>query len=205
MNETILDDFEVPDTNCVFNYLLDTVAFNRFAEHRAWIDLAEKSLELGFHYYKTANQDYELSGRGAKTYDANCVPHVIISESFKAKMLIFAEIMKRLRVKRVSSVASFMKNHWILDGTYRLLGNNSVPEVGMMTQEILWPDNGEKAIKPFGQRYDAMTAEAAMYHGCFLVTDDKELGEIVNKYFPERAIRTQELVDIIQEQIKRLR
>ena len=61
MDKSILANFEEPDPNCLFNYLLDTTAFNRFADHRDWLDIAEKSLELGFHYYKTANQDYELS------------------------------------------------------------------------------------------------------------------------------------------------
>lgn len=47
MDKSILANFEEPDPNCLFNYLLDTTAFNRFADHRDWLDIAEKSLELG--------------------------------------------------------------------------------------------------------------------------------------------------------------
>mgnify|MGYP000378087214 FL=1 len=200
MKNEFLDDFEEPNPNCPYNYLLDSVAFNRLAEHRDWITLAEKSLELGFHYYKTANQDYELSGCGAKTYDANCVPHVKITDSFRAKMLIFDEVMERLKVKRLSSIASLMANHWVLDGTYRLLDDKS--RVGEMTKEILQFDEKTRAEKPFAQHYDAMSAEAAMYHGCYLVSDDKDLRNMVNKYFPQKAIRTKDLIDIIQSQLK---
>ena len=200
MNEIFLDDFEEPNPNCKFNYLLDTAAFNRFAEHREWIDLAEKSLELGFHYYKTANQDYELSGRGAKTYDANCVPHVKITDSFREKMLIFDEVLKRLKVKRLSSIASLMTNHWVLDGTHRVLDDKS--KVGQMTKEILQFDEKTKIEKPFVQHYDAMSAEAAMYHGCVLVSDDKKLRDMVNKYFPQKAIQTKALIDFIRDQLR---
>ena len=200
MEHEILDDFEEPNPSCQYNYLLDSVAFNRLAEHRDWICLAEKSLELGFHYYKTANQDYELSGRGAKTYDANGVPHIKITESFREKMLIFDEITKRLKVKRLSSIASLMKNHWILDGTYRLLDAKS--QVGQMTKEIFQFDEKTRTEKPFAQHYDAMSAEAAMYHGCYLVSDDRNLRNIVNKYFPQKAIQTKDLIDFIQNQLK---
>ena len=199
MDKSILANFEEPDPNCLFNYLLDTTAFNRFADHRDWLDIAEKSLELGFHYYKTANQDYELSGRGAKTYDANCVPHTKITDSFRTKMLIFDEVMDRLKVKRLSSIASLMTNHWILDGTYRLLDDKS--RVGEMTKEILQFDEKTRAEKPFAQHYDAMSAEPAMYHGCYLVSDDKALRSMVNKYFPQKALRTKDLIDLIQSQL----
>lgn len=200
MDEIILHDFEEPNPDCQFNYLLDTAAVNRFAEHRDWIDIAEKSLELGFHYYKTANQDYELSGRGAKTYDANCIPHVKITDNFRAKMIAFDEILKRLKVKRLSSIASLMKGHWLLDGTYRILDDKS--KVGEMTKEIFQFDKKTRAEKPFAQHYDAMSAEAAMYHGGTLVSDDKNLRNIVNKYFPEREIPTKDLIDYIQAQLR---
>lgn len=201
MSEAIWDDFEEPNPDCQFNYLLDTAAVNRFAEYRDWIEIAEKSLELGFHYYKTANQDYELSGRGAKTYDVNCVPHVKITDNFRAKMLIFDEVLKRLKVKRLSSISSCMTNHWLLDATYRILDDKS--KVGEMTKEIFQFDEKTRTEKPFAQHYDAMSAEAAMYHGCVLVSDDTNLRDIVNKYFPERAIQTKDLIDFIQTQLSK--
>ena len=192
--------FEEPDRNCKFNYLLDTTAFNRLAEYGDWLELAEKSLALGFHYYKTANQDYELSGRGAKTYDKNCIPHVNLSESFKAKMPIFDNIKDRLKIKRVSSIASLMTNHWVLDGTYRLFDDKT--RVGQMTKEILEFDEKIRQKKPFAQHYDAMSAEAAMYHDCYLVSDDRNLRNMVNKYFPGKAMQTKELIELIREMKK---
>lgn len=191
----MLDDFECPDTSCKYNFLLDTTVFNRLAEHSDWLSILEKSLALGFHYYKTVNQDYELSGRGAKTYDRNCIPHVDISESFKTKMPLFDEVKERLNLKRLSSIASLMRNHWIVDGSYRLLDDTS--EIGVMTDEIFQFNEKLRAKKPFAQHYDAMSAEAAMYHNCFLVSDDDDLRDIVNKYFPQRAIPTQDLIALV--------
>ena len=95
----MLDDFECPDKSCKYNFLLDTAAFNKLAEHSDWLSILEQSLVLEFHYYKTANQDFELMGQGAKTYDKDCIPHVDISESFKAKMPLFDEVKERLKVK----------------------------------------------------------------------------------------------------------
>ena len=70
-----------------------------------------------------------------------------------------------------------------------------------MTKEILQFDEKTRAEKPFAQHYDAMSAEAAMYHGCYLVSDDKALRSMVNKYFPQKALRTKDLIDLIQSQL----
>ena len=187
------------EVNCdnPYNYLLDTTAFNRFAEHKNWLEIAKKSLTLGFHYYKTVNQDYELHGRGAKTYTANGIISHPVTEQFRQKMLSFDEIQKQLEVKRVSSIASLMPNHWILDGTYRILHTNS--DRGVMTRKIL--DFNEKLRKkyPFAQHYDAMGAEAAIYNHCTLVTDDSDLKDMVNESFPSGAIATKELVELIEK------
>ena len=203
MNETIINDLEEPNPNCKFNYLLDTVAFNRLAEHRDWIDLAEKSHELGFHYYKTVNQDYELAGRGAKTYDTHGISHPKITDTFKQKMLIFDEIMKRLNIKRVSSIGSLMPNHWQLDGTYRILNDQS--NIGIMTDEIFQWNEKKREKKPFFQHYDAMSAEAAIHNNCILISDDDDLRRLVNKHFPQRAIKTCELVEIIRALLSEMR
>ena len=196
MGNYIPDDFENPNPDCSFNFLLDTTAFNRLAEHEEWLLLFEHSLAKGFHYYKTANQDYELIGQGAKTYDADCIPRPITSESFKEKIPAFNNIKMRLQIKRVSSMASFMRNHWILDGTYHLVDNKSA--IGTMTQEILDANQKLREKHPFAQHYDAMTAEAAIYNHCILVTDDRKLRNIVNKFFPQRAVQTKDIVELIQ-------
>lgn len=196
MTDYVPDNYKEPDSDCKYNFLFDTTVFNRLAEHSDWLSIIEQSLNLGFHYYKTANQDDELSGRGAKTYDINCISHVKISDSFRAKMLIFDEIKKCLEIKRLSSIANLMSNHWLGDGTYRILDDTS--KVGIMTKEIFLFNEELRKQKPFAQHYDAMSAEAAMYHNCFLVSDDGDLRDIVNKYFPQRAMSTQELVELVQ-------
>ena len=71
-----------------------------------------------------------------------------------------------------------------------------------MTEELLAFNEKLRQRKPFAQHYDAMTAEAAMYHGCYLVSDDNDLGNIVNKYFPQKAIQTKDLIAIIQTQLR---
>ena len=52
MSRADFDDYEEPNPNCIFNYLLDTTAFNRFVEHEDWLCLAEDSLEKELEYCK---------------------------------------------------------------------------------------------------------------------------------------------------------
>ena len=42
-----------------------------------------------------------------------------------------------------------------------------------------------------------MTAEAALYNHCILVTDDDDLRMLVNEDFPSSAISTKDLIDLI--------
>lgn len=196
MSNYVSDNFEDPNSENKLNFLFDTTAFNRLAEHIEWIFILEQSLAKGARYYKTANQDYELMGIGAKTYDKDGIPHPIASEIFETKIPLFDDIKERLQIKRVSSMASFMRGHWILDGTYRLYDDKSA--IGKMTDEIFDANKKLREKHPFAQHYDAMTAEAAIFNHCTLVTDDKKLKNIVNKHFPQRAIQTKELVELIQ-------
>lgn len=202
MSNIIDPNFEEPNYENKFNYLLDTTVFNRLAENENWLLTVMSSLEKGFRYYVTANQYRELHGVGAKSYDHYGVPHVHISDAFRKKMDLFDDIINRLQVKRLSSIANNMVNHWILDGTYRIL-DDAAP-CGKMAEEILAFNEKLRQQKPFAQHYDAMTAEAAIYHGCTLVSDDKDLCIIVNKYFPKRAIETRELVDYIHKSLVNL-
>lgn len=200
MKDIVYPDFEDPNHENKFNYLLDTTVFNRLVENKAWFLTVLNSLKKGFRYYITANQYNELHGVGAKTYDQNCVPHVHISDAFQEKIDLFDDILGRLHIKRLSSIASFMSNHWVLDGTYRILDDTTA--CGKMTEELLAFNEKLRQRKPFAQHYDAMTAEAAMYHGYYLVSDDNDLGNIVNKYFPQKAIQTKDLIAIIQTRLR---
>lgn len=198
MDSSFPVDFENPNPQNSHNYLLDTTAFNRLADRKDWLYIAEKSLPLGFRYYKTSNQNFELHGLGAKVYTADTfIPlDFKISDELKKKLPIFADIQARLNIKRVSSIASLMDNHWVLDGTYRILDGKSA--VGKMTVKILNANEKLRERHPFAQHYDAMTAEAAIYNHCYLVTDDSKLKKLVVEDFPSRAITTAELVERIE-------
>lgn len=191
------NDIAIPNQNNPHNYLLDTTAFNRLTENANWLKLATRSLDCGFCYYITANQNCELAGMGVKIYNKKCYPEYYKepSEAFKEKMQIFPQIKEGLKIQRVSSMASLMRNHWGLDGTYHVFDNMS--ETGQTVQKIF--NFTEKLLKkrPFAQHYDAMTAEAALYNHCILVTDDDDLRMLVNEDFPSSAIPTKDLIDLI--------
>ena len=122
-----------------------------------------------------------------------------ISDALKKKIPIFADIQVRLNIKRVSSLASLMLNHWILDGTYRCFDDKSA--VGKMTKKIFNSNEKLREKHPFAQHYDAMTAEAAIYNHCYLVTDDSKLKRLVVEDFPSRAITTAELIEKIERML----
>jgi hypothetical protein len=194
----LLSDISIPDPNNPHNYMLDTSAINKLADNFADLELFIRSKSFGFKYYKTANQDYELGGIGANMYDKDCIPtYYKKSETLERKRPLFNEIQEMLEIKRVSSVSSFMRNHWILDGTYRICDDHS--SEGRLMQKILdfkkYSKKREK--RPFSQHYDAMIAEAAMKNACYLVTNDSDLRNIVNENFPSRAIEYDEIIRII--------
>jgi len=191
----LLNDTSIPDPNNPHNYMLDTSAFNKLADKYSDLELFIRSKSFGFMYYKTANQDYELGGIGANVYDENCLPtYYKKSEALERKRPLFYEIQEKLEIKRVSSVASLMINHWILDGTYRIWDDHSVE--GKLMQKILdfKQDSKKRKKRPFSQNYDAMIAEAALYNDCILVTNDSDLRNMVNEDFLGRAIDYDELI-----------
>jgi len=69
------------------------------------------------------------------------------------------------------------QNFWVLDGSMRMLENT-----GVRTKMF-------ESIHNSNKRYisDAQIAEAAIYHECFLVTNDRRLQKNVTDYFPGRA------------------
>ena len=118
-------------------------------------------------------------------------------------MLIFDEIMKRLKVKRVPSIGRLMPNHWSLDGTYRILDDKS--DISEMAEDIFQWNEKKREKQPFFQHYDAMSAEAAIHNNCVLISDDDDLRFLVNKHFPQRAIQTCELVEKIRSLLGEMR
>ena len=195
-----LNDVKVPDKENIYNFLFDTTVFNRLAEHEDWLILLEKSLRLGFQYYKTVSQDYELDGRGAKTYPENISSKKTFSKDFIEKMKQFDIIKERLQIQCVSSCATLMHNHFILDGTMRLPDDNA--EETHMVKSILGFNEKLRKKHPFAQYYDMLTAEAAIVNKCVLVSDDTDLRNLVNEDFPAQAISTQELITLIRSRIE---
>lgn len=198
MNINSLLEIAIPDPGNLHNYMLDTSAFNRLADNYDDIDLFIYSKSLGFEYYKTANQNYELGGMGANVYDKDCLPtYYKNSEALERKQPLFNEIKKKLNIQRVSSIASLMRNHWVLDGTYRLWDHKSIE--GQVVKKILDLHEKKRVRRPFSQHYDAMIAEAALYHKCVLVTNDSDLMDIINETFPGQAISYDSLIRIIKD------
>ena len=74
-----------PDKKNINNYMLDTSAYNHIVALPEKLDTVKKSISLGFCYYSTAIQDMELSGKGAKMYNKECVP--IIKKPMPLEMI----------------------------------------------------------------------------------------------------------------------
>lgn len=60
-----------------------------------------------------------------------------------------------------------------------------------------YPEGIVSKYRPFEYSHDAIIAEAAVHYGCTLVSDDKELRDLVNATLSGRAITTDELLEKI--------
>lgn len=176
--------------NC---YMLDTVAYNKFDENLEWLNYAVMSLNYGFSYYKTSPQNWELNGFGANVYDINCEP---VRYKKNVTLPDYKTIDEKLKINYVSCGCNLMKYHTLLDGTAHGIDGSSIR--GIMFFEILELNPQKRKSRPFSQHYDAFIAESAIYNNCTLVTNDGDLFDIVNKYFPNRAINIVELMNRIK-------
>lgn len=188
----MIKKYSEPDRANKHNYTLDTSAYNHFIEFDEKMKVAKRSIKYGFCYYSTALQDNELSGKGAKTYNRDCISisNFAVLPEFKQKIDI---VNKELNVQLVPEIASCMRDHSRLDGTLRFLPSDSLS--GQIYGKIASKRAHRK--RPFEFRYDAMIAEAAINYGCILVSDDGPLRDEVNTICPSRAITTDELLEII--------
>lgn len=186
-------EYSVPDKDNQNNYMLDTSAYNHIIQSKEKMGATKRSILYGFCYYSTALQDKELSGKGAKTYNSDCVSvsNFVVSPEFKQKVDIIDE---ELGVRLVPEIASAMRDYSRLDGTLRFLAPDSLS--GQLFKNIV-SKNKAGSNKPFAYSYDAMIAEAAINYGCILVSDDEELRDEVNALCPKEAITTDELLEII--------
>jgi len=185
--------YSEPDRENMNNYMLDTSAYNHIVASPEKLSAVKKSISLGFCYYSTAIQDMELSGEGAKTYNKECVP--IIKKPMPLEMIQkFRQLDKELDVKLLPEIATCMLNHSRVDGTNRFCDPNSLE--GQLFEKIASKNNYE-SNRPFEYSHDAIIAEAAVHYGCTLVSDDKELKDLVNTAPFGRAITTDELLEKI--------
>lgn len=187
--------YTVPNRENDNNYMLDTSAYNHIIISAKKMNILKKSVSYGFCYYSTALQDIELSGKGAKTYNSECISTTVFipTPDFKQKIDV---VNKELNVQLVPEIASCMLDHSRLDGTIRFLAQDNI-EV-QVYKEIV-SQNKINGKRPFEYSYDAMIAEAAVHYGCTLISDDKPLRDVVNSYFSDRAITTDKLLEIINE------
>lgn len=185
--------YSEPDRSNPNNYMLDTSAYNHIIKSVEKINAVKKSIEYGFYYYSTALQDNELSGKGAKTYNRDCIAitNYVIPPEFKERIDL---VNKELNVQLVPEIASCMRDHARLDGTVRFLAPDSLS--GQIFKNIV-SKNKTDGKRPFEYSYDAMIAEAAVNYGCILVSNDGALRKEVNLLCSNGAITTDELLEII--------
>ena len=187
--------YTVPNRENDNNYMLDTSAYNHVIISAKKMNIVKQSVSYGFCYYSTALQDTELSGKGAKTYNGECISETVYIPipEFKQKIDI---VNKELDVHLVPEIASCMRDHSRLDGTVRFLAPDNIE--GQIYKEII-NKNKINGKRPFEHSYDAMIAEAAIHYGCIVISDDKPLRDVVNSYFSDRAITTDKLLEIINK------
>lgn len=178
--------------NC---YMLDTTAYNYINLDSNNLEVLKNSLSMGFCYYTTEIQNLELTGEGAKTYNRDCISERK-KEMPKEQIEELRGINEILKVEVLPEIASGMKNHTRVDGTNRFLSKESLE--GKVFMEIN-SKNKRQNKRPFAYSHDAIIAEAAIYYGCVLVTDDNELRDTVNSFLECSAISTQELLNIVTE------
>lgn len=194
--DIMVRQYAEPDRYNQNNYMFDSCVYGTLAEDEELFNVFKESISKKFCYYTTAIQDMEfVEGKGAKTYNKECIP-VIKKPVPPERIEKFEQINKELNVKWVPEVAVFMCDHARLDGTNRFIARNSLEE--KLLQEIMKKNNPD-GNKPFFYSHDAIIAEAAVYYGCVLVSDDEKLRRIVNQFCPGRAITTLRLKDIIEE------
>jgi hypothetical protein len=176
-------EFSEPDKDTFQNYVWDTQALNRLAIDKEMVIICKSAIDAGHRYYITSVQERELMGIPDRTMqyeDAN---------AWGTHQTKTFEVMEHLKFRRLSCIALLYQNFWTLDGSMRIL-ETSGSRIEMFN-EIYHNNNHHKR--------DATIAEAVIYHGCILITNDKRLRNKVNKFFPECAITYEKYKDTILE------
>lgn len=174
-------DFVEPSGNGFQNYVWDTQSLNLLATDNEMIECCKRAYIVGHRYYITLVQVRELAGWPDRkmNYDDPNAWGTRQDETFR--------IMETLDFHRLSCVAVLYPGFTILDGSMRLLGDSGLRMD--MFYDIYNNNNHHKR--------DAIIAEAVVYHGCTLVTNDERLRKKVNKYFPGTAITYAEYKNVL--------
>lgn len=172
----------IEPSNDYQNYIWDTQSLNELATDAEMVALCKRAFDAGQRYFITTVQERELVGvpdRTMKYSDDGAWGE------YQERTLL---LMEELNFCRCSCVALFYQNFWLLDGSMRIL-----PDSGPRTDlfnDIYNNNNHHKR--------DATIGEAAVYHGCTLITNDKRLRNKVNKYFPGTAISYDEYKNTLE-------
>ena len=191
-----MKEYAIPDKNNPHNYMLDTCACSHIFNCQDSINIIKKSLELGFQYYTTAIQDLEFDGEGSRTYDKNC-----ISSNSRTRQELPQTVIDRLntmeqtlQAKYVPEMATALRDHSRLDGTV-IFGDSK--SLAFKLYQTIIEKNDPNSPNPFKNSHDALIAHSAMIHNCILVTDDQMIYRETNNLFPNRAITSKDLLNII--------
>lgn len=175
-------NYYVPSDDIQHNLLLDTCAINEIVKSTDVICAIKELKNKGFIYYISDVQMRELSG----IIDRKEMK-MTVDETIKESNKSILSFLKDIDCKRVSCVALLLEEFWVLDGSFRLIDENS--STYTMFKEI--HNNNIHHIK------DAVIAEAAIYNNCTLITKDRRLNKKVNQYFSGRSILCKNFINEI--------
>lgn len=173
----VLEDCYIPDTNISHNILFDSCVYDKRLLHNSKdIQKLKKMINIGFSYYYTIVQEREIIG----VPDRKLKYNELWSPNPNAAREL--EILKSIEAKRISCYGHVMYSDFvILDGTYRPIESKNNPEKRVQMFYSIFNDN-------LNHLRDAIIAEAAIYNNCTFVSADKRPVNIVNQYFPKRAL-----------------
>jgi len=163
----------IPNKDNLDNYVLDTNVLEVLAKDVELIKHCTYFIKKGHCYYITDVQGREIVGVPDRTGDYRNNEAWRRPESADAML----SLIELLDIRSISCIASFRWNFTILDGSMRELENT-----GMRVKMF-------ESIHNLNKRYisDAQIAEAAIYHDCLLLTNDRRLQKKVTDFFPGRA------------------
>ena len=183
----LLGDCFKPDATHPHNYMLDTSAINKLAEHPEDLKLLKLAKErLGFVYFRNLIQDREVIGMKS---DGSF--HASASKMTKKSETMIG-IINDLPIIRVPYMATLMQNAWILDGTCHILEDNGC-----------FNDVFERVFdNNYDNCEDAVIVESAMRFNCIVISNDRAMCENTNTIFPRRAMWYKRFIENTKQQLQ---